>query len=305
MKHTTVSPLSLLLASLLALAGAGCASSGAATFTTPEEAVHRLVAAAGDEAVADELLGAGGFELLRSGDDVADREDLEAVVALVREGLAFEDLDADTKLALLGRERWELPIPLVREAGAWRFDVAAGREEILNRRVGRNELSTLATLRALVEAQREYAAQGRDGKPPAFAARIVSTPGQHDGLYWAAGEGEVPSPLGPLVAEAAEEGYGEKGARPAPYHGYLYRLLTEQGPHAPGGQRSYLDANGRLTGGWAVVAWPATHDNSGVMTFLVNHRGIVFQKDLGKDTARAVGSIRSFDPDASWSPAAD
>ncbi|HEX6882450.1 MAG TPA: DUF2950 domain-containing protein, partial [Planctomycetota bacterium] len=283
----------LLFCAPLALAGAGCASSGAATFTTPEEAVHRLVAAAEDESVADELLGAGGFELLRSGDDVADREDLEAVVALVREGLAFEDLDADTKLALLGRERWELPIPLVREAGAWRFDVAAGREEILNRRVGRNELSTLATLRALVDAQREYAAQGRDGNPPAFAARIVSSPGKHDGLYWEAGDGEVPSPLGPLVAEAAEEGYGDKGAGPTPYHGYLYRLLTEQGAQAPGGARSYLDARGRLTGGWAVVAWPATHDNSGVMTFLVNQRGIVFQKDLGQDTAKAVGRIRA------------
>ena len=301
MKNQTLSP----LGPLLALACVGCASSGAATFTTPEEAVHRLVAAAEDEAVAEELLGAGGFELLRSGDDVADREDLEGVVALVREGLAFEDLDPDTKLALLGNERWELPIPLVREAGAWRFDVEAGREEVLNRRVGRNELSTLATLRALVDAQREYAAQGRDGNPPAFAARIVSSPGKHDGLYWEVGDGEVPSPLGPLVAEAAEEGYGAEGSQPAPYHGYLFRLLTEQGAHAPGGARSYLDPSGRLTGGWAVVAWPATHDNSGVMTFLVNHRGIVFQKDLGQDTAKTVGRIRAFDPDASWTPVTD
>ena len=287
----------------------GCASSGTASFATPEEAVHRLVAAADDEDAADELLGSGGFSLLRSGDDVSDRADLESVVALVGEGLAFEDLDANRKVALLGRERWELPIPLVREAGAWRFDVEAGREEILNRRVGRNELSTLATLHAIVEAQREYAAQSRDGAPPAFAARLLSREGKHDGLYWPVAEGEEPSPLGPLVAEAAVEGYAEEGYDEGrevnPYHGYHYRLLTEQGKHAPGGARSYLDAQGRLTGGFAVIAWPATHDNSGVMTFMVNQQGIVFQKDLGAKTEQVVSGIRAFDPDDSWTPTAD
>lgn len=287
----------------LLLLGPACVSPGAATFATPEEAVHRLVAAAEDQDAADELLGAGGFELLRSGDDVADRADVEAVVALVGEGLAFEDLGPDAKLALLGRERWELPIPLVREAGAWRFDVAAGREEILNRRVGRNELSTLATLRALVEAQREYARQGRDGNPPCFAQRLLSTEGKQDGLYWPTGEGEVPSPLGPLVAEAAEEGYGEE--RGTPYHGYRYRLLSAQGAKAPGGAQSYRDERGLLTRGFAVVAWPATYDNSGVMTFLVNQRGIVFQKDLGRDTAKAAARIEVFEPDASWTPVTD
>ena len=304
-----MNPVSMTLAGTLActLAGIlslGCASSGAASFATPHEAVRRLVTAAEDEKVAEQLLGPGGFSLLRSGDDVSDRADFEAVVALVGEGVVFEDLDADRKVALLGRERWELPIPLVREAGAWRFDVEAGREEILNRRVGRNELSTLATLRAIVEAQREYAAQSRDGTAPAFAARLLSREGKYDGLYWPVAEGEEPSPLGLLVAEASEEGYGD-GKSPNPYHGYHYRLLTEQGPHAPGGARSYLDAQGRLTGGFAVIAWPATHDNSGVMTFLVNQRGIVFQKDLGPETEQAVGRIRAYDPDDSWTPTAD
>lgn len=293
----------------LALLGAGCASSGTATFATPEEAVQRLVEAADDEAAAEDLLGPGGFELLRSGDEVADQADLAAVVALVREGLAFEDLDQNAKLALLGHERWELPIPLVRDDGGWRFDVEAGREEILNRRVGRNELSTIATLHALVEAQHEYARAQRDdlpvGEAPAFARRLLSSPGERDGLYWPVEEGEEPSPLGPLVAEAAEEGYGEGKTRPTPYHGYFYRLLTEQGAHAPGGARDYVDAQGRLTGGFAVVAWPATHDNSGVMTFLVDQRGIVFQKDLGEETAEAVARIRAYDPDPSWSPVAD
>ncbi len=280
-----------------------CAAPRTAAFATPEEAVRALVSAAEDREATEELLGPGGFSLLRSGDDVADRHDLEATAALVREELSFEDLDPDTKIALLGRERWELPIPLVREAGTWRFDVEAGREEILNRRVGRNELSTISTLRALVEAQREYAAEGRDGNPPAFAARLLSSEGRHDGLYWPVPEGAAPSPLGPLVAEAFQEGY--RGSDPTPYHGYLYRLLTAQGASAPGGARSYLDGQGRLTGGFAVVAWPATYDNSGVMTFLVNQQGIVFQRDLGADTERAVARIQAYDPDASWTPTGD
>jgi len=283
----------------------GCAAPGVTSFPTPEEAMQRLVVAAEDERAADELLGPGGFGLLRSGDEAADRNDFEAVVAMVSEGLAFEDLNADTKLALLGRERWEFPIPLVREAGLWRFDVEAGREEVLNRRVGRNELSTLATLRAIVDAQREYAAVARDGNPRAYAQRIVSTENKRDGLYWPAVEGEVASPLGPLVAEAAEDGYSRKGSQPMPYHGYLFRLLKEQGAHAPGGAKRYVDAEGHLTGGFAILAWPATYDNSGVMTFLVNHRGLVFQKDLGKDTAQAVTRIQSYDPDGSWTPTPD
>lgn len=291
---------------LLALAACAASEGGAppgnATFETPEEAVHRLVAAAEDDAAADELLGPGGFSLLRSGDEVADRQDLEAIVALVSEGLDFEDVGPDRKLALLGEERWELPIPLVREAGTWRFDVEAGREEILNRRVGRNEILTIATLRALVDAQREYAATGHDGNPPEFARRLMSSEGRHDGLYWPTAEGEPLSPLGRFVAEAFEEGYrrGEHG--PSPYHGYLFRLLTAQGASAPGGARSYLDESGRLTRGFAIVAWPAMYDNSGVMTFVVNQQGLVFQRDLGPDGGR---SVEAYDPDRSWTPTAD
>jgi DUF2950 family protein len=281
---------------------ASCAAQRTATFATPVDAIHRLVEAAEDREAAEELLGAGGFELLRSGDDVADRQDIEAVVSLVREGLAFEDLGPDRKIALFGREGWEFPIPLVCEAGAWRFDVEAGREEILNRRVGNNELSTISTLRALVEAQREYAALGHAGAR-IYAARILSSANARDGLYWPTAEGEPQSPLGFLVAEAFEEGY--RADQPIPYHGYFYRLLTAQGPSAPGGKRSYLDAQGRLAGGFAVLAWPATYDNSGVMSFLVNQQGLVFQRDLGPDTPRAAASIQAYDPDTSWTPTAD
>jgi hypothetical protein len=281
-----------------------CASTGAGSFESPEAAVLSLVESSTDATAAEELLGPGGFALLRSGDEVADREDLEAVRVLIRERIEFEDVGDDCKLALLGNERWELPIPLVRDGERWRFDVDAGQEEILNRRVGRNELSTLATLRAIVEAQREYVAESRGGEPRAYAARILSTPGRHDGLYWPAAEGEPESPLGPLVAAAAREGYGA-AEQPTPYHGYFYRLLTQHGTEHSGGARSYLDDAGRLTRGFAVVAWPATYGNSGVMTFLVDHRGIVFERDLGPDTAELAAALDSYVPDATWSPASD
>lgn len=284
----------------------GCASAPpAGSFATPEEAVHRLAAASEDREAAEELLGPGGFDLLVSGDKVSDREEVELVRSMILEGVSFEDVGDDCKIAKLGKEDWELPIPLVREGEHWRFDVEAGREEIMNRRVGRNELSTLATLRAIVEAQSEYAAEGRDGNPRAFAQRIISSPGKHDGLYWPTAEGEAQSPLGPLVADAAEEGYTAGGAKPTPYHGYFYRLLPAQGPNAPGGARSYLDDSKRLTKGFAVIAWPASHGNSGVMSFLVNKQGIVFQKDLGANTAQAAAAIKAYDPDESWTPTED
>lgn len=296
----TLTTLALLGLPLLAT---GCASTASATFATPAEAMHELVVAAQDADAAESLLGPGGFSLLRSGDEVADQQDYEAVVAQIEEKLAFEQVGDGRMIALLGDEGWEFPIPLVSVDGGWRFDVEAGREEVINRRVGRNELSTIATLREIVDAQREYASEGRDGNPPAFAARILSSPGKRDGLYWPVAEGEAESPLGSFVAEAAEEGY--RSDRPIPYHGYYYRLLTAQGPSAPGGARSYLDEQGRLTRGFAVLAWPASYGNSGVTSFVVNRQGIVFQKDLGAETQAAASAIRAYDPDASWTPTGD
>ncbi len=292
-----------ILALLVGLLTSACAAPGTASFETPEAAVQRLLEAAEDRAAAEELLGPGGFELLRSGDEVADRQDLEAVWELARERIAFEDLDPDRKLALLGDDAWALPIPLVREHGAWRFDVEAGREEIVNRRVGRNELSTIASLRAMVEAQHEFAAQSGDPGPGPYAERVLSTPGQRDGLYWPVAEGEPESPLGPLIAEAFAEGY--RADAPVPYHGYYYRLLTAQGPHAPGGARSHRDSEGRLTRGFGVLAWPAKWGDSGVMTFQVDRVGIVFERDLGPDTARQVLGMDAYDPDATWDPVYD
>lgn len=222
----------------------------------------------------------------------------------LRSRVPQEEVSATTRLsalALLGQEAFEFPIPPQLEDGAWRFDVEAGREEVVNRRVGRNELSTIETLRALVQAQREYSALGGDGQRGAYAQRVLSSDGQRDGLYWPTAEGEPESPLGPLIAEAFAEGY--RSGAPVPYHGYYYRLLTEQGASAPDGARSYLDGEGRLIGGLAVVAWPATWDNSGVKTFLVNRHGIVFERDLGANTASEVERITRYDPDDSWVPA--
>ena len=292
--------------SLVLLAGlTACATAPMATFDTPEEAIRRLAAAVDDPVAAEELLGPGEFSLLQSGDEVADRADVVAVRKMIEEKIAFEDVDDDCKLAVLGNDGWELPIPLVREDGRWRFDVVAGREEVVNRRVGRNELFAIETLRELVAGQREYAAESRDGKAPAFADRLLSSFGQHDGLYWPVAEGQPESPLGPLVAEAALEGYRKEGEEAIPYHGYYYRMLFAQGAAAAGGARNYRDATGRLTAGFAYVAWPASYRDSGVMTFLVNRQGIVFQKDLGADTAKLVLAMSVFDPDASWTPAVD
>ena len=299
---------SIQLLALLLLCAPACQSTPQARgFDTPEAALHEFAATVGtnDKARLERLFGEEGLELLRSGDAVADREDAERVQQYIREKVAFEEPDADTRIALLGAEGWPFPIPLVREEGAWRFDVQAGIDEIENRRIGRNELSTIATLHAYVDAQREYAAEERDGEPRCFARSIFSSEGKHDGLYWPTAEGEAESPFGPLVAEAASAGYARTDVQPSPFHGYFYRVLLEQGAAAPGGAKKYVDAQGRMTAGFAMLAWPAKHGNSGVMSFLVGPQGIVYQKDLGEGTEAAAAKLTAFDPDPSWDPTGD
>lgn len=301
----------LCLATLLAASGA-CAStsksSTTASFETPDQAMRALadVVTAPDTQGAENLFGEGAVELLSSGDEVADRADAEQVQRAIREKLAFEERGANTKVALIGVEAWPFPIPLVAKNGRWQFDVEAGLEEIECRRIGRNELSTLATLHEFVDAQREYAETGHDGREPQFARRVLSTAGQHDGLYWPVAEGEMESPLGPLIAAAVEEGYGgQKTEGASAFHGYHFRMLTSQGQHAPGGEKNYVDDKGAMTRGFALLAWPAKYGNSGVMTLLVGPQGIVYEKDLGEGTDAAVAQIRSFDPDESWNPTGD
>ena len=294
-----------LLATLSALValGAACKKIPPGTFATPEEAVQaaNAVAGTGDTAKLEEIFGPGSADLFRSGDEAQDRRAVTRVKELIAQKVTFQDHDADTKVALFGEEEWPFPIPLVREGERWKFDTAKGREELLNRRIGFNELSTLASLHAYVDAQVVYFSQGRDGNRPAFAQKFMSSEGKQDGLYWPAAEGENESPLGDLLAHAA---IGEHQAG-EPYNGYNYRILTGQGKNAPGGERSYLDAKGLMTTGFAAIAWPAKYGNSGVMTFIVNQRGMVYQKDLGAGTEAAVAAIQSFDPDSSWTPTGD
>ncbi len=295
----------LTVAGVVVLATLAACSHAPGTFKTPEDAVKALadLAGSGDTKKVEEMFGANAMELFRSGDEVADREDVLRVKAMILEKVAFEDLDETTKAAVIGNEEWSFPLPLVLEKGRWRFDAVTGREELLNRRIGRNELEALASLHAYVDAQREYFAQGWGGKQSAYARRFRSSEGAHDGLYWPVAEGEEESPLGPLYAEAADELMQEAG--PRPFHGYYFRILEGQGKNAPGGERSYLDKKGRLTRGFAAIARAAKYGNSGVMTFQVNQQGLVFQKDLGAGTEAAVAAISAYDPDESWTPTGD
>ena len=273
------------------------------TYATPEEAVKDLVAVvkAHDPKGLVAILGPEGKPIASSGDKVADREGGENFVKAYEEANKLEK-SGDAKAVLaIGKDNWPFPIPIVKDAAGWRFDAKAGKEELLNRRVGRNELAVIQVLQAYVDAQREYYLRNpqRD-KLLHYAQKIGSTQGKRDGLYWPAKAGEKPSPLGPLVAGAKTEGYTKgEGGKPVAYHGYHYRILRGQGSDARGGAYDYV-AQGRMIGGFAMIAWPASYGNSGVMTFIVNHDGVVFEKDLGPDTAAAVQKIAKFNPDKSW-----
>jgi hypothetical protein len=237
-----------------------------------------------------------------SGDDVADRADRDRVIEAYDAKHQIKMEGADKAVLVLGNQDWPFPIPLVRKDGAWRFDTAAGREEILFRRVGRNELAAIQTILAYVDAQHEYAEKGVAGSG-VYAQRIVSRPGTKDGLYWPAQSGEDESPLGDLAASAAAEGY-RAGQQRIPYHGYYYKVLTRQGPNAPGGALDYV-VRGKMIGGFALVAYPAQYDNSGVMTFLVNHQGTIYEKDLGPQTAAIAAGMTAFNPDSTWQRVSD
>ena len=285
---------------LAALVSTGCAN-GPQTFATPEEAATALVNAFQpydrDRLIA--VLGTEGEDVIASGDPVADQEDFDRFVKSYRERHRFELGPDGTTTLVVGADEWPMPIPLVKSDSGYRFDSARGREEILNRRIGRNELDTIETCRAIADAQQEYFGSAVGGG--AYAAKFISDAGKKNGLYWPTEPGQPESPLGPLVAEANTEGYttpdGKSG--PAPFHGYYYRMLTAQGANAPGGARSYMK-DGRLADGFAVIAYPVEYDNSGIMTFIVSHNGIVYQRDLGEDTARKAEAITAFDPGPEW-----
>jgi hypothetical protein len=289
------------LAAALALIGLTAPALAQQAFKTPEAAVETLVnvAKAYDEKAALALLGKGGDDILSSGDAVADEAGRAKFVA------AFDAkhqivMQGDGKAELIiGEKDYPFPIPIVKaKAGTWSFDAAAGREEILFRRIGRNELSAIETLLAIVDAENEYASKDRGEGAGVYAQRFFSSDGKKDGLFWPSAEGEEPSPLGPLAAYASSEGY-TRAEGPQPYHGYYFKILTRQGNAAPGGAVSYV-VKDKMIGGFAVVAYPAEYRNSGVMTFLVNYSGAIFEKDLGVNTPWIAGGMTVFNPDASW-----
>lgn len=276
-------------------------------FATPAEAAKALAETLRKHDINSLLavIGPSSRSWLSSGDKVADQHDKEKFLAAYDRKNSISKQDDNKAILLVGEDDWPFPAPIVRKGNGWVFDAAAGREELINRRVGRNELDTLQTLLAVVDAQREYAAGDPDGNGyHDYARRFISSKGKKDGLFWPVQAGEPLSPLGPLVGEAAREGYGKKtsGGKPAAYHGYRYRLLTAQGKDAPGGAYSYLVKN-KLIGGFAVVAYPAKYGVSGIMTFLVNYDGVVYQKDLGKATEAVAVGMHSFNPGPGWSKA--
>lgn len=287
---------------LLMILLSACSQPSQEVFDSPEAAILTLSELIGqnNDQRTEQVFGPGSVQMFRSGDAEADREDFGRVKEMIEEGFEFEDLDANTKIALLGDAAWPWPIPLVKDGKGWRFDTNEGEEELLNRRIGRNELWTLATLHQLVEAQREYRSEPRDGNPRAYAQWFRSSEGKRDGLYWPTDEGEELSPAGELLA-----GSGPREGERNPFNGYYYRILTSRGEDAPGGAMDYFDDNGNLTRGFGAIAWPAKYANSGVMTFVVNHRGIIYQKDLGLTTDKVVEEIDSYNPDSSWEPTDD
>jgi Protein of unknown function (DUF2950) len=272
------------------------------SFSSAEEAVKAAVAAARNNDDKDMLaiFGANAKEILFSGDAVADKERRGRFVAAYDEKNRLATQKEGTIL-IVGQQEWPFPIPLVKKGNVWVFDTAQGKEEILDRRVGENELNAIQVMLAIVDAEREYAIKdrNRDGLLE-YAQKFISDPGKSNGLYWDSKPGEPQSPLGPIVARARSEGYqGKLPATPVPYHGYYYKLLTAQGKNAPGGAYNYI-WRGKLIGGFGVVAYPAEYGNSGVMSFIVNHDGKVFQKNLGSNTAAIAKSMKEYNPDSSW-----
>lgn len=310
-----VVPIALLLLSVSACARnaaevspPGATNARAREFSSPEEAEAALVkgVAAHDRKELISIFGPESEGMLQTGDEVADKEAFDEFATALAAKHSLEKLDEESYVILVGEKEWPFPIPLVKEGGAWVYDTELGKEEIIDRRIGENELRTIRTCRSYVQAQREYKGKDRDGDGVReYAQRAVSSAGKKDGLYWPASDKDEQSPFGPLAAEAAQEGYRKKGEAPMPFHGYFFKILTAQGPDAAGGAKSYLDKKGNMTKGFALLAYPTKWNSSGVMSFAVNQEGIVYEKDLGVQTLATAEEMTAFDPGAGWEPVAD
>ncbi len=271
---------------------------GQKTFSSPEDGSMALfrVTQSNDEKAMLDILGADGKQIVSSGDETEDAQSRANFVTRYQEmHRLVKEWDGTTAL-YIGAHNWPWPIPLVNKGNSWYFDTEAGRQEILHRRIGRNEISTIRVCQELVAAQKEYyAAQHNE-----YAQKIFSDEGQHNGLYWKAADGEPQSPIGPLVASAVAQGYAKRqDGAPTPYRGYYYRILTRQGKNSPGGAKNYI-VNGKMTEGFAIVAYPAEYRSSGVMTLIVGADGVVYEKDLGKKTEGLAKSMKEYAPNSSW-----
>lgn len=299
------------LACVFALIGIPTFSSDAAaqsvqqrTFPSAEDASKTLIETVkkGDVDALLGIFGPDGKDLLASSDPATARMHRQVFAVAAAEQWHLTDAGANQKTLVIGNEEWAFPVPLVKEASGWRFDTAAGKEEVIARRIGQNELAAIDTVRAYVTAQRRYAAHGHDGNQPGvYATKFQSDPGKENGLYWPTAHGQKRSPLGDLLADAADErrAVDRDREQPSPFHGYYFRILTAQGAAATGGAKSYL-VKGQMSGGFALVAWPAQYDVTGVMTFIVNQDGVVRQKDLGPGSDAAARKMSSYAPDGSW-----
>ena len=276
------------------------------TFASPGDAVLAVYNAAksNDTQAMNAIFGSNAQKILNTGDAVADKNMMANFIRRYDQMHRVVEEPDGTVTLYVGAENWPMPIPIVKNgSGQWYFDTETGMKEILYRRVGTNENDAIETLNTLVEAQREYASQPRDGsKTKQYALKFISTEGKQDGLYWKTDDKQPASPIGPLIADASTEGYNMQQGKFTPFHGYYFRMLTKQGPAAKGGARDYV-VNGQLTRGFAFVAYPAEYRNSGVMTFIVNQDGIVYEKDLGPDTEKLGSAMTEYNPDATWSRA--
>ena len=279
------------------------------TFTSAEEAVEAMIDTVSQEDTQElmAIFGPEAKELISSGDEFADKAGRERFVQAYKEMNKLVKETDEKATLLVGREEWPFPIPIVKVGETWRFDTTEGKKELLNRRIGRNELNTIQVCLSYVDAQREYALKDRDGDGlMEYAQKFVSTKGKKDGLYWKTEEGEEQSPLGSLAAKATKEGYtsGKSGEEPQPYWGYYHKILKAQGENAPGGAYDYV-VKGKMIGGFALVAFPAEYGNAGIMTFMVNHDGVVYQQNLGEDTEKISNKMKQFDPDETWEEVKD
>ena len=300
-----ISKLALLVATATLALGIASLAQAQQRFNTPDAAVEALVAAArrGDTKAVVLILGPGSQELVSSGDPVEDANVRQEYLAAYDAQHRIVSESGKPSVLVIGQNDWPFPIPLVQRDGQWNFDTAAGREEVLARRIGRNELTTLKGMLAYWDAQNEYADMFKDKTGQAvYAQKIVSSPGKKDGLYWPTSGSEPDSPLGEAVAAATRQGYRVGAGEP--YHGYYFRILTGQGANAPGGAVEYV-VRGNMIGGFGLVAYPAEYGNSGIMTFIINNDGDVYEKDLGPRTGRIAARMSEFNPDHTWRKVVD